>query len=165
VVVGTCLTGAFPLASLARPSVRAAVLCQPALRLKTQAEVLFRVRRSAAERQKLALTDEQIDAALAALRRDPSKQLLGFHYLEDPLAELEKFTWLHERLGPSLQRHFRPVVLVPRETAGLPPWWIQLRTTERRGLTGPHVTLGGPNECDRDRLRAHLVEVIPRGRR
>jgi hypothetical protein len=128
--------------------------------MKTSFDVLFRLRRSAEKRQRLGLKPSQIDGAIEALKQDSSKQLLGFHYFEDPLAEFEKFEWLRQRLGAGVRERFRAVALAPQNSSGVPDWCETLSTTEKRKLTGPHMTLGGLNKLDREQLRKVFARVI-----
>src|SRR4051812_14251203 len=55
VAVGNCLTGSFPLALLSRPSVKTAILCQPALPIKSTPEVFLQIPQSAEKRSGLAI--------------------------------------------------------------------------------------------------------------
>jgi dienelactone hydrolase len=160
VVVGNCLTGSFPLALLSRPSVKTAVLCQPALPLKSAFQVLFKLPQSAKKRRALAIPPEQLNKSLRALH-DPSKRLYGFHYLEDPLASMDKFYWLHDALNrQGISSKFRPVVLVPAHSPAGEKWWITMKTPLKHGMITPHVTVTGGEEVDRTPLRKLFNEMI-----
>lgn len=160
VVVGNCLTGAFPLDLLARPSVKTAVLCQPALPLKSPLEVLMRLPQSADKREALAIPPDQLNKSLHALR-DPSKRLYGFHYLEDPLASIDKFVSLHEKLEQQgLGWKFKPIVLVPARSPKVRTWWTRMNTNLKQGRITPHVTVTGGEEVDRTPLRKLFDRMI-----
>lgn len=160
VVVGNCLTGSFPLAMLPRPSVKTAVLCQPALPLKSPLQVFFRIPQSAEKRRALAISPEQLDRSLRALHQ-PSKRLYGFHYLEDPLSSMDKFVALHEELErQGIGWKFKPVVLVPASTRHVPDWWTRRNTSLQKGRIVPHVTITGGEEVDRTPLRKLFNRMI-----
>jgi hypothetical protein len=159
VVAGHCLTGSFPLAMLSRPSVKTAVLCQPALPLKSTLQVLLRLPQSREKREGLAIPPAQLKKSLQALH-DPSKRLYGFHYLEDPLASMDKFYWLHHELErQGIAGKFRPVVLV-RAKSQNESWWTGMRTPLKQGRITPHVTVTGGEEVDRTPLRKLFNEMI-----
>lgn len=158
VVMGNCMTGAIPLGMMDLPCVGTAVLCQPALPMKTWFGDLGR------KGDALAIPEVIEKAAYAAMRRDGSKRLLGFHFYEDPAAPYRKFEVIHERLGPELEERFRPVVVL-RGSSRLPPpeWWDRpvLRTTVRPSLSEPHSTVCGAMEVrDRERLRKRFYELL-----
>lgn len=160
VVVGNCLTGSFPLALLSRLSVKTAVLCQPALPLKSPWGVLFRLPQSAEKRQAFAIPPVQLNRSLRALH-DPSKRLYGFHYLEDPLAPMDKFYWLHEQLkAQGIPNKFKPVVLVPACSPMVETWWTRMDTHIKQGRITPHVTVTGGEEVDRTPLRKLFNEMV-----
>ncbi len=159
VVVGNCLTGGFPLALLARRSVKTAVLCQPAIPVKSLPETLLGLPQSPEKRRAFGISAAQLEASLRALERDPSKRLLGFHYLEDPIAPMDKFQRLHDELScRGLGKRFEAVVLVPPKTALA--WWEPMETEANKGLTKPHVTLTGSPEPDRTRLRRRFDQLV-----
>ncbi len=160
VVVGNCLTGSFPLALLARRSVKTAVLCQPALPLKSPLEVLLRIPQSPEKRKALAIPPDELNQSLQALH-DPSKRLYGFHYLEDPLASIDKFVLIHEKLQQQgLGGKFRPVVLVPARAPKVRTWWTRMDTNLEQGRITPHVTVTGGEEVDRTPLRKLFDRMI-----
>ena len=84
-VIGNCLTGIFPLAFLDEPQVKRVVLCQPATPIKTNAEIMLRLRQPAKLSNALGISQEQLNRAVAALKSNPSKKVYGFHYLNDHL--------------------------------------------------------------------------------
>ncbi|HEV7403938.1 MAG TPA: hypothetical protein VGO11_13455, partial [Chthoniobacteraceae bacterium] len=160
VAVGNCLTGSFPLALIARPSVKTAVLCQPALPLKSPAEVLLRLPQSREKQQSLAIPPEKLNKSLRALH-DPSKRLYGFHYQEDPLASFDKFVTLHDKLEEQgLGGKFRPVVLEPANSPHTHTWWTRMNTHLKKGRITPHVTVTGGEEVDRTPLRKLFDRMI-----
>jgi dienelactone hydrolase len=161
VVVGNCLTGGFPLAMLGQQSVKTAVLCQPALPIKSLAEVVFRLPQSREKRMAFGIPQDQMNASLRALSADPTKHLYGFHYLDDPLASMDKFYWLHQKLGRrGITEKFRPVVLVPQNPRTKPQWWETKITKAKDSTVGPHVTLTGSDEPDRSCLRARFDQLV-----
>jgi hypothetical protein len=138
--------------------VSAAVVCQPALPIKTLAHD------PRGGSNAWGIPDDIESAAIKALQRDPSKRILGFHFYEDPAAPFGRFEALHEKLGPGLQDRFRPVVVLgasSRMTA--PAWWDQpvLRTTVRTSLSEPHSTVcGAMDPRDRKQLRKRFFELL-----
>jgi esterase/lipase len=160
VVVGQCLTGSIPLALLSRPSVKTAVLCHPALPLKSPVQVLLGIPQSAEKRKALALPPDQLHKSLNALS-NPTKRLYGFQYLEDPLASIDKFVLIHEKLEQrGLGWKFRPVVLVPAGAPHDQTWWTRMNTTLKKGRVTPHVTITGGEEVDRTPLRKLFDRMI-----
>lgn len=158
VVMGNCMTGSFPLGMLDLSCVSTAVLCQPALPLKTWFGDLGR------DDEAWAIPGEIEAAAIEAFRRDPTKRILGFHFLEDPAAPFCKFEALHEKLGGGLAHRFRPVVVVRGSWRLAPPsWWDQpvLRTSVRPSLSEPHSTVCGAMDLrDREQLRRRFFEIL-----
>jgi dienelactone hydrolase len=158
VVMGNCMTGAFPWGMLDLPCVGAAVLCQPALPVKTWFGDLAR------DDDALGIPAEIEAAVLRALTRDPSKRILGFHFYEDPAAPFSKFVALHGKLGPALEHRFRPVVVLRGSSRmAPPPWWDQpvLRTSVRPSLSEPHSTVcGAMNPRDREQIRKRFFELL-----
>ncbi|MGV3663323.1 MAG: dienelactone hydrolase family protein [Prosthecobacter sp.] len=159
VVMGNCLTGAFPLALLGHPKVRAGILCQPAMPVAENKLRWFLGLTSREFKRSLAISDRDLNEVLQAMRQDSSKQLTGFHYLEDWIAPLSKFDLIHEKLTElGLQERFHPVVMVPRGSHAKKSWWKVETTTVPRNLKGPHntVTAGG-SRADREHLRKLLL--------
>jgi hypothetical protein len=157
IVMGNCQSGSLPLAVLGRRDVRAGVLCQPALPNPTLPEVLAGSQPADARRA-LAIPKAMLDASVHALKTDPTKRLLGFHYFADPLGAFEKFEVIHQLFGD----HFRPIVLInpaenPEQWKHPESWWRVRQTKGIRSKTSPHntVTCGATLE-DRQRLRAIL---------
>jgi dienelactone hydrolase len=158
VVMGNCMTGGIPLGMLDLPSVGTAVVCQPALPLKTLKGDPIK------NAETWGIPQHLENAALTALRRDPTKRILGFHFYEDPTAPYRKFEALHDRLGPELQDRFRPVVVLRGSSKMTPPeWWDApvLRTSVRPSLSEPHSTVCGAMEPrDRSQLRRRFFELL-----
>ena len=94
VVIGTCLTANMAIAMLDRPSVRAAVACQPALPM---------VRCSTAQKRALAIDNSRLGEIKLAVSEDPGKQLLAFRYVCDDISPQARMTRLHDLLG---EEHF-----------------------------------------------------------
>lgn len=158
VVMGNCMTGNLPLGMLDLACVGTAVLCQPALPFRR-----FYGDPSREERAWSIPADIEA-AAIAALARDGSKRILGFHFYEDPAAPYSKFEALHEKLGPALEDRFRPVVVLRGSSKMKPPaWWDQpvLRTSVRPSLSEPHSTVcGAMDPRDRRQLRKRFFELL-----
>jgi hypothetical protein len=156
--MGNCLTGGMPLGMLDLPSVSTAIACQPALPVKTLSAELRGMSNS------WGIPEEIETAAIHALRRDPSKRMLGFHFYEDPAAPYGKFERLHEKLGAELGHRFRPVIVLRGSSKMTPPdWWDEpvLRTSVRPSLTEPHSTVcGAMNPRDRQNLRKRFFELL-----
>ena len=162
-VIGNSLTGAFPLAILDEPCVRLAVLGQPALPARRLGAVLLRIPQSERKRHALPLAEEDWDALLASLRRDPGKRIVGFHYVEDPMAAVERFDTLHGRLAArGFGERFRAYLLTPRGAGGsFPGWVIAGETEESRAMTTPHSTyLDAADPSDRAWFRKRLREEL-----
>lgn len=169
VVMGNSLTGAIPLSLLAHPSVRIAVLAQPATPAPRMHEILLRVPPSREEQESLSLSPSDWKSVVRAMRRDPRKRVLGFHYLDDPLAEIGRFDVLHERLAEEgLARRFTAHVLAPpgkveTYSGGRESWTVVATTTERAKMLTPHSTFIDPNTAeDRDWFRKQLRESLRR---
>lgn len=168
IVVGNSLTGTFPLALLDEACVKTAVLGQPALPAMRVPQVMLRIPQSMEKKRALTLTDTQWDAITASLRRHPGKRLIGFHYLDDPIAPIERFDSLHERLeAEGLADRFKAFVLSPdggAYAAGRRSWVVGSDTVERPKMLTPHSTyLDAESLADRewfrDRLRGALETV------
>lgn len=166
VVVGNSLTGTFPLALLDEACVKTAVLGQPALPAMRVPQVMMRIPQSMEKKRALTLTGIQWEAVTASLRRHPDKRIIGFHYLEDPIAPIERFDSLHERLeAEGLAARFKAYVLSPdgeAYAAERRAWVVGSDTVERRKMVTPHSTyLDAENMTDRkwfrDRLRKALA--------
>jgi dienelactone hydrolase len=158
VAMGNCITGAMPLGMLDLKCVSTAVLCQPALPFNSLSG------RRRGDLDAWAIPAETEQAVFGALRRDPTKRILGFHFYEDPAAPYVKFETLHERLGTELSNRFRPVVVLRGSSKMTPPaWWDQpvLRTSVRPSLSEPHSTVcGAMDPGDRKRLRKRFHELL-----
>lgn len=165
IVVGNSLTGTFPLALLDEACVKTAVLGQPALPAMRVPQVMLRIPQSMEKKRALTLTDDQWDAVSASLHHHPDKRIIGFHYLEDPIAPIERFDSLHQRLAAEgLADRFKAYVLSPggeAYAAKRSGWILGSDTIERRKMITPHSTyLDAENPSDRewfrDRLRGAL---------
>ncbi|MBX7211600.1 MAG: dienelactone hydrolase family protein [Verrucomicrobiaceae bacterium] len=163
VVMGNCLSGGFPLALLGRADVRAAILCQPAMPFPTSpANTLLEIQ-SVDSKRLMALPDEMVEKTFAAMKRDPSKRLIGFHYREDWIAMFEKFEWLHQELvRRGMGEKFKPVVMVPADRpCRQEDWWQVAYTDARRHLKGPHNTVtASDNATDRRHMRDILIRWL-----
>jgi dienelactone hydrolase len=165
IVVGNSLTGTFPLALLDEPCVKTAVLGQPALPAMRLPQVMLRIPQSMAKRRALTLTDAQWNSIVTSLRKNPDKHIIGFHYREDPIAPIERFDSLHERLETEgLAKRFRAFVLSPAGEAYAAQrrdWVVGSDTVERRKMVTPHSTyLDAQNLKDREWFRDHLREAL-----
>jgi dienelactone hydrolase len=165
-VIGNSFTGAFPLALLAEPTVSLAVLGQPSLPAKRLGRILLRLPDPPRRERAVTLSEAEWSATLDALRRHPEKRIVGFHYREDPVAPIERFDALHERLRQEgLADRFHAHVLGPpgdtyeAERA----FWVRGGSTgEVPGMLTPHSTyLDAAEATDRawfrDRLRRELA--------
>lgn len=164
-VIGNCLTGNFPLAVLAEPGVELAVLAQPALPVKNYPEILLRLPQSKKKRVALGIPDETMNQLAAAMRGNPNKRIVGFHYAHDPLAPVAKFDALHGFLSDhQLADRFEGVVLKrpgSRYQHSRRDWVTAADTQEPLKLLTPHSTIANPESpADRawfrSQLRRHL---------
>ncbi len=160
-VIGNSFTGAFPLALLREPAVRIAVVGQPTLPAKRMPGILLRIPQPERYRRSLSLTAEGWDEVVAALREDPKKRILGFHYEEDPIGAIDRFDELRERLVEvGLEERFQAWVLTPPESAyrvGRAEWVSAGKTSEARTMLTPHSTfMDAENAEDRAWFRAQL---------
>lgn len=167
-VIGNSLTGFFPLALLEEPCVRFAVLGQPAVPAKKVPQIMLHLPHSPEEKRSLTLTDEKWNDLVRVLQRNPDKTLVGFHYLEDPMAEIERFDELHERLDRAgLARRFTAYVKTPpaHPFAGeRRSWVVASETHEKRRTLTPHSTyLDAADPEDRVWFRAKLKSALAGG--
>lgn len=166
-VIGNSFSGHFPLAILDDPSVRLAVVGQPSLPVKTWPQLALRLPHTPYERRSLLVSNEKWKDIVTALHKCPKKHIIGFHYLEDPMAPVERFDELHERLHcADLSDRFTAYVLTP---PGDPyaeerrSWVISATTSEKKKHTTPHSTfLDGQNGRDLNWFRARLREALER---
>ena len=93
-VVGMCITGAFPIAMLSQPCVKAAVLSQPSLPIG----------RSNAEKAALGISQVDINAA-----KRSGKPLLGLRFQTDTICPPERFATLRNTFAT-----FREIQIPPR---------------------------------------------------
>jgi len=165
IVVGNSLTGTFPLALLDEPCVKTAVLGQPALPAMRVPQVILRIPQSMKKRRALTLTDAQWNSIAVSLRKNPDKRIIGFHYREDPIAPIERFDSLHDRLeAEGLADRFKAYVLSPdgeAYAAERRAWVVGSDTVERRKMVTPHSTyLDAENLEDREWFRGHLQRAL-----
>ena len=166
-VIGNSLTGAFPLALLDEPCVRVAVVGQPALPAMRIPQVMLRIPQSKSKQRALTLTDEKWESIVKALRANPGKRILGFHYLTDPIAPIERFDALHDRLDAAgLADRFNAFVMTPPDrpyAAERSDWVVGAVTVERKKMVTPHSTyLDAKNEEDLRWFRDHLRKALSR---
>lgn len=166
-VIGNSFSGHFPLAILDDPSVRLAVVGQPSLPVKTWPQLALRLPHTPYERRSLLVSNEKWNDIVTALRKCPKKQIVGFHYVEDPMAPVERFDELHERLScANLSDRFTAYVMTPPGDCYAEErrsWVVSTTTTEKMKHTTPHSTfLDGKNERDLGWFRSRLREALAR---
>lgn len=164
-VIGNSFTGNIPLALLGEPSVRLAVLAQPAMPVKRVPQIMLRVPQSKEKRSSLALSEEDWTRTISALRRNRSKRIVGFHYTNDPMAPIEKFDALHERLADAgLANRFTAYVLAPDQSEYIEErssWVVGNTTREKKKILTPHSTYISPeNPEDREWFRKQLKTAL-----
>jgi dienelactone hydrolase len=94
-VVGMCLTGAFPVALLQSPAVKAAVACQPTVPFNLGTYFgLF------TDKSGLGIDD----ATLAAAKTRSAAPILGIRYANDPLCTKARFRRLTDEFGGRFYR-------------------------------------------------------------
>lgn len=167
-VIGNSLTGAFPLALLEETCVHLAVMGQPAVPAKRMPQIIMRLPHPPEEKRSLTLTDEKWQDIASAMHRNLGKRIVGFHYLEDPMAEIARFDELHERLsGAGLAERFTAYVKTPAGhlfPAERRTWVVASDTTEKRRTLTPHSTyLDAANADDREWFRAKLKSALAQG--
>ncbi|MCG8598639.1 MAG: dienelactone hydrolase family protein [Verrucomicrobiales bacterium] len=167
VVIGNCLTGSFPLALLDEPAVDLAVLAQPAMPLLRDGQVIFRIPQRRIIAASTGLSDEQWHRTIAALKTNPDKRIIGFHYRNDPLAPIWKFDTIHETLrNAGISERFTAYVLAPggmMYSRKRPDWVIGGVTKQQRTMITPHSTIINPvTKTDRDWFRKHLRKELAR---
>ena len=152
IVVGNCLTGSLPLALLDEPIVDTVVMAQPATPMKGLEHLFLLIPQKPDRAASLGIPEKDLARAIAAMERDSRKRVIGFHYLHDPLAPIEKFDTLRNRLGGvGLEDRFRTFILAPphrkdEETEGR---WTTIETTrQRRTFIKPHTTIITGANCD-----------------
>lgn len=168
-VIGNCLTGNFPLAVLAEPGVELAVLAQPANPVKNYPEILLRLPQSKRKQRALGIPSETMDQLAEAMRRNPNKRIVGFHYVHDPLAPLAKYDALHDFLeGHQLADRFEAVVLKRpgnRYPNSRRDWVTASDTLQPLKLLTPHSTIANPESLvDRKWFRSQLRKRLPQPR-
>jgi dienelactone hydrolase len=164
-VIGNSLTGMMPLAILDEPSVRVAVLGQPATPALRMHDIAFRIPQSKEKREALSISEEKWESVVSAMRSDSRKRIFGFHYVEDPLASIDRFDSLNERLEEAgIRNRFRAYVLArsgdsyAEERSG---WVKGGRTMERPRMLLPHSTYGAAeNPEDEEWFRTQLRKSL-----
>lgn len=164
-VIGNSLTGMIPLAILDEPSVQVAVLGQPATPALKVHEITGRIPQSKEKQEAISISDENWASVSQALKRDSNKRLLGFHYVDDPMASIARFDVLNERLTDAgLKGRFKAYVLERPGTgfvAGRPSWVIGSETDEKRKMLTPHSTYGAnENPEDQAWFRKQLKSAL-----
>lgn len=149
-VIGSCLTGSWPVALLREPFVAGGILCQPALpMLPTSDEA----------KSGLGLTGIELEASVAAAKRE-NKSLLGFCYLEDqftPEAMLAKF----ERLENAFGDRFTPCILASRDDRDrVPEWAMWIEGSETRGHSTLTKNVGMKSSVERNALLQRAMAFI-----
>jgi len=166
-VIGNSLTGAIPLKLLQEPRVGLAVLGQPATPVPRIHGVMLRLPRPRAALESLSLTGEEWSGVTHALRRDSRKRIVGFHYVEDPLASIGRFEVLHEKLSHvGLAGRFSAYIMGPSGDSFSDEhrWVTSGETAEKKSMLTPHSTFIDPeNESDRQWFRKRLRETLQRG--
>lgn len=89
VVIGMCLTGAFPVALLTEEAVQAGVCCQPTIPLLAVSE---------RAKSDLGFTPNDLQAAIAEARAQ-KKRIMAIRFQHDPHSPPEKFATLRAGLG------------------------------------------------------------------
>ena len=163
-VMGYSLTGILPLAIFDEPSVQVAILGQPATPALRLHEIAGRIPQSQEKREALSMSEEDLDSVVRAMKRDSRKRIFGFHYVHDPMASIERFDVLNERLAENgLGNRFRAYVMERpgEEFVGERPWGVGNETEEKRKLLTPHSTYGAnTNEEDQDWFRSQLKQAL-----
>lgn len=165
IVMGNCLTGSFPIALLDVPEVKTAVLAQPATPIMKFHQVILRLPQSPQKARSLALPASDLERAFDALRDNPDKHIIGFHYRHDPLAPISKFDALHGMLAAhQLEGRFHAFVLAPEHShygSRRTKWVTEATTDQPRKMLTPHSTLINPESfCDRIWFRERLLEAL-----
>ncbi|MAS92301.1 MAG: hypothetical protein CMO55_03815 [Verrucomicrobiales bacterium] len=164
-VMGNSLTGSFPLAILDEPSVKVAVLAQPATPVMKVPQIMMRIPQSEEMQRSLSMSESDWGKTVSALRRYPSKRIIGFHYSNDPIAPIAKFDELHDRLADAgLSSRFKAYVKSPadsdyaKERSG---WVVGSETAEKRKMLTPHSTYIVPeNFEDQEWFRRKLKSSL-----
>ncbi len=163
-VIGNCLTGNFPLALLDQPAVKTAVIAQPALPVMRDYQIFLAIPQMAARRKSLAIPAVDLKRSFEAIRSDPGKRIVGFHYHRDPLAPIAKFDRLAKALEEEgLENRFTAFVLQTdgRAYGSRRSWVVSNSTEERRKMLTPHSTIINPeNRIDREWFRERLKEEL-----
>jgi len=157
-VIGNCLTGILPFRLMAHPAVSLGILAQPA----TPAWAFLWEKNKA--KAHLGLSPASIAQSVEALKQNPDKRVVGFHYSNDPIATIHRFRQIHDILqkeGSQLESRFTTYILHPPEETPA-QWWSQAKPTQmRRGLIQPHSTIThAKSPEDREWLRARLREEL-----
>ncbi len=165
-VIGNCLTGSFPLALLDEPSVDLAFLAQPAIPLLRDGQVIFRIPQRRVVRESLGLSGKQWEKTVSALRKNPDKRIIGFHYRNDPIAPIVKFDTIRETLlEAGVEARFTAYVLAPKgmlHAQKRSAWVVGGVSQQQTTILTPHSTIINPvtlidRGWFRDRLREELA--------
>ncbi len=150
IVIGNCLTGTIPVELLARPDVKAAVVCQPAL------PFLPILGRSKA----LALPEPVIRATLKSMQADRSKHLISVNYERDCVGTIARQKELARRLGAAglADRH---TVILGTEDPGSASGFHGSRVIPlRTHSSAQHSTLTGTSPPDPQVFLRLLIDLI-----
>lgn len=164
-VVGNSLTGMIPLAVLDESVVRVAVLGQPATPVLRMHEIAGRIPQPKEKREALSISDDDWNSIERSLRRDSRKRIFGFHYVDDPVASIERFDVLNQKLSDAgLASRFKAYVM---ESPGQgyaderSSWVVGSETAERRKMLTPHSTYGvAESEEDQEWFRSKLRRAL-----
>ncbi len=164
-VMGNSLTGMIPLSILDEPSVRVAVLGQPATPALRMHEIAGRIPQSKEKREALSISEEDWSSVEKALRRDSQKKIIGFHYVDDPVASIARFDALNGRLSEAgMQNRFQAFIMErPGGTYAeeRSSWVVGNETSERRKMLTPHSTYGAnENAEDQEWFRTQLKRAL-----
>lgn len=164
IVIGNCLTGSFPIALLDIPEVKVAVIAQPAMPVKKLHQLFLKFPQSKEKRRALSIPVDEKNSALQAMKCDPEKRIVGFHYSNDPIAPVEKFDALHNTLTENgLENRFQAYVLSPPGVTYTEDrnWVTGSDTQAQREFLSPHSTIINPATCsDRTWFRQKLREAL-----
>ncbi|MEM6278777.1 MAG: alpha/beta fold hydrolase [Verrucomicrobiota bacterium] len=164
-VVGNSLTGMVPLAVLDESVVRVAVLGQPATPVLRMHEIAGRIPQPKEKREALSISEDDWDSIERSLRRDSRKRIFGFHYVDDPVASIERFDVLNQKLSDAgLASRFKAYVM-ERPGQGYADdrssWVVGNETSERRKMLTPHSTYGAAESAeDQEWFRKQLKRAL-----
>ena len=162
IVIGNCLTGIHPLGVLDEACVSKVALCQPATPLTSLFQLLLGTGQGQGKRRSLGLSENEVNSALLALKASPRKKIAAFHYLNDPVAPIERLEALHTKLAAQgLAGRMKTYVLKPAAEPAQRWWTRHDTTTAKTGIAGPHSTIvNASSPEDLKWFRAHLKEFL-----